>query len=129
MDKSVYIVVFIGCIFLSRIILNKAYQKLSSEDKLRLTERFSKNTTFIYIGVFLSFVIFFLLLEFNVFNQQLIFNGYISGLLIYSVIKYVQSAKKLKEDNFPITYLNAYLQSRIISFIGFLVILFSINYN
>ena len=31
MFQPIYLIVFIGCVFLSRIILNKAYQKLSCE--------------------------------------------------------------------------------------------------
>lgn len=129
MFQPIYLIVFIGCVFLSRIILNKAYQKLSSEEKVQLTDLFSVNSTYTYIGVFISFLIYFLLIKFNVFDSQLIINFYISGLLVYLIVKYIKSNKKLKEYNFSQAYLNAYLYSRIVSFIGFLVILFSINFN
>jgi predicted membrane protein len=128
MDNMTYFLVFIGCIFLSRIILNQGQQKLSTEEKVLLMELFSTNRTYTYIGIFLLILCYFILLKLAVINHHVITNIYFAILLIYMLVKYFISSKKMKENQIPEAYISAYLLSTGVTLLGFLVILFSINY-
>ncbi len=128
MDNMTYLLVFVGCIFLSRIILNQVQQKLSTEEKVLLMDLFSTNKTYTYIGIFLLILCYFILLKLTEINPNVITNIYFVILLIYMVIKYFMSSKKMKENHIPPAYIRAYLLSTGVTLFGFLVILFSINY-
>ena len=127
-NYTILFLVFIGSSFLSRGILNNAYKKLTSEDKLTLIDLFNTNRTYTYIALFVMLVIYVALMNYKIFDFKIITNLFFLLLIIYMFAKSYFSHKKLKDNFFNQSYIKAYLLSTGVNLAGFLVLLLSINF-
>ena len=127
-NYTIFFLIFIGSTFLSRVILNNAYKKLSSEDKLELIDLFNTNKTYTYIALFIMIIVYVLILKFEFFDFKIITNLYFIILIIYLIVRSYFSYNKLKDNNSSEAYIKSYLLSTAVTLAGFLVLLLSINF-
>lgn len=111
-------IVFLGFIFAARYLGEKANKKLDTEKKAELIDLFSKGrvlTFGILIGILL---LFYANSKFNIIDHEYSFTLYIASLFGYIIITAYFSYKKLKQNNFPDSYINIYILSTVVRFAG-----------
>jgi len=112
------VLIFLGLIFISRILNEKANKQLDDSKKAELVDLFSKNRIYnsgILITIFLSF---FICNKFKLIDPDLNFGLYIGLILIFLIVSAMTSFKKLKNNNFPNSYIKSYIITTSIKFIG-----------
>lgn len=111
----------LGCILISRAINEKAIKKLDQDKKSTLIDLFSNGSSY-RLGILIGIVVlYFLSLKFNLMKPTMTYIIYIVLLLIFMIISSYGAYKKLKENNFPDSYINSYLLSTTIRFMGLIV--------
>ena len=123
----------IGMIFLlvailvSSVMNKKANLKLSEEKKAELITLFSAGKNAKYIILVAILCLYFINLKYNLLDPSLSIGLYIFFLAAFLFYSARESFKKLKENDFPETYIRTYLMATALRFIGiagFFVLLF-----
>jgi hypothetical protein len=134
MDNNymIAIVTWLGFTFASRIINDRASKKLEQDKKAALIDLFSKSGRVTFGIMIVIIVLFFLSLKFKLIVEAwTAFFAYFTSVSILLFFSSYGSYKKLKENNFPDSYISAYILSTALRLLGF-VLFFAIagsNYN
>lgn len=118
MNTIVPFILFIGCIFISRMISSNAFQKLDSEKKLEAVNMATQKRTLTTIISFIAIAFFMLNTQLKIINLALSFIIYFSLLLIFIVFKTFKGIQKLKKHNFPESYIKSYLLASCVIILG-----------
>ena len=113
--------IFLASIFAARTINDKANKKLEKDKKLELMDLFSKNRTRSFLILILLIAVFFLSIKFELINLLASYTIYVVSISIFMAYSAYGSYQKLKAHDFPTFYINAYLLSTSIRFIGIVI--------
>lgn len=120
MDKTWIPIIFLfAMIYLSRMITEKANKKLDTEKKAELVDLFSKQRMYSIL------VMIVLMVGFYILTQKSFLEGFIAHIIALSLLfGYISTSnilnyRKLKQNNFPDFYLQAYMFSAAINLGGF----------
>lgn len=131
MDTSIIgFVAFIIAYIAGRIISERALKLLNENERLKLLQGFSKYRIFSLVGVIILVVMHYAL-------QSLMPNSYVASmpvfvgvLVLYLLLSSIYAYKKLKNLEMPDNYINQFLLSTLVQYIGlFLFFGFLINRN
>lgn len=112
------VVVLFLSIVLSRIINERANRKLDQEKKASLIDIFAKDRI-TSIGVLLGIIVlFFIGLKYTKIEPLTAYLIYFGVLLVFMIYSSYRSYKKLEKADFPKPYINQYLLSTAIRFLG-----------
>lgn len=111
-------IIFIGCIFISRMISSNAFQKLDSEKKLEAINMATQKRTITSIISFVAIAFLMLNTELRVIDLSLSFILFFSLLLLFIAFKTYRGIQKLKEHNFPKPYIKSYILASCIIILG-----------
>lgn len=118
--------VLLAFLLLSRLVNTKAIKKLEPEKKAALVEIFSQNRSWV-LGILIAFFAFyFVSITYELLDIYWTNIIYILLGLIYMAAMAVYVFRKLKEFDFPKTYISSYILSTFLRFLGlglFLVLL------
>ena len=104
-----------------RMINDKANKKLEQDKKAALIDIFSNNRIWTY-GILIAIVLlFFISLRFNLINPVWTYIIYIVTLIAYILIISYNSYIKLKDNDFPISYIKSYILSTALRLLGLLI--------
>ena len=96
-------------IFIARMINEKATKKLDQDQKAALMDLFSKDRIFTF-GILIGIVVlFYLSVSFELIEYSLSFILYIILIFAFIIVSGYMSYKKLKDNNFPDSYIESYL--------------------
>lgn len=121
-------VVLLVFILISRMISEKATKKLEPDKKAALIDVFSKDRIWTLGALIVIFVFYFVSIKYTLLDFYWTNILYVIALLIYFLVVSVYSFKKLKEHNFPVFYIQAYLLSGALRLAGFGMILVLIEW-
>jgi len=114
-------VILLVTILFSRMINEKANQKLDQDKKAALIDVFSKDRIWTYGALIGIVVIFFISLKFNLIDPFWAYIIYIILLISYIVFLAYYSYKKLKSSDFPNFYIKSYILSSSLRLLGLVV--------
>ncbi len=119
MDKSIIgFIVFIATYIVGRIISERALNILSENERGKLLQGFSKYRIFSLVGVIVLVVVHYALqssMPNSYFASMPVFIG---ALVLYLLINTVYAYKKLRNLEMPDRYINQFLFSTLIQYIG-----------
>lgn len=104
--------------FLSRIVNNNAVKKLEAQEKADLVDLFSANRSWTFGILIAVFAFYFVSIKYELLDLFWTNILYISVLFIYMTMMFVYAFKKLKEQNFPESYIKSYILSTAIRYVG-----------
>lgn len=102
----------------SRIINERGYKLLSSEEKLRLMDGFSKIRAYAMIPLFALIAIYLLLMKKTDLDKGDLFTIYMGLLILFIIIRTVLNHRKLVSLNLPAGYRRYFMTSQIVSLLG-----------
>lgn len=111
------LIIFMASIFGARALNDKANRELSTEKKAELVDLFSRNYKN-YIIILVIIGGFFAAMQFELLEMDILLSIYGILLLIFMIFSSINSKNKLIKNDFPITYINKFLLSSVIRFIG-----------
>lgn len=118
MTFEISIGIFIITIILSRVINEKATKELSEKKKIELIDEFSSMRIYNIVPIFLIIGGFYYAVENTKINSEQLFYAYYFSLILYVLISQTYVYKKLIKLDFPKTYVQKFVFSRIILFVG-----------
>ncbi len=124
MEVEIGFAVFILCLIGSRIIAEKGIKVLTIEEKGKLVDSFSSMRAYNLIPIVLLVLVYYILLTKTSLNEELVNGVYWAGLLLYVVIIYILTNKKLVSLDLPSKYVKIFNISRIIQYIGIAILFF-----
>lgn len=113
-------IVLLAAIFGARAINDKAVQQLNQAEKAALVDLFYKTRYINFITIISIVILFFVSVEFRLLDLFLVNILYFTVYLIFMIYT---SYTKLKSNNFPKSYINAYILSSTIRTIGLAIFL------
>lgn len=120
------LIVLLAFLLLSRLVNEKAMKKLEMDKKAALVDIFSKNRSWT-LGILIAiFTFYFVSLNYALLDFYWTNILYIIVIFIYMAAMAVYAFRKLKEHNFPASYISSYILSTTLRFLGlglFLVLL------
>ncbi len=122
MDKSIIgLITFIAAYLAARLIAEKALKLLNENEKGRLLEGFSKKRIFSLVGLVALVLIHLALQSFlpNSYFATLPF--FVGVLVLYLLGSSIYAYKKLKSLEMPENYINQFLFSTLIQYVGIFV--------
>jgi hypothetical protein len=102
----------------SRILNERAYQKLGSDEKLRLMDGFSKTRAYSLVPLLVLIAAFWVLLTQTGLDRQLISIGYFAALIVYVLVRSVMNQRKLISLGMPAEYRQMFTLAQVLSFVG-----------
>lgn len=125
MDNGIIaLVVVLGIWFISRTLNERAMMLLSQEEKAKLIDLFSKSRIYSWGILILIVLLFFFNTKYALIDPFLNYVIYIGLILIFMAANCYLSYKKLKQNNFPDSYIKSYLFTISLRFAG--IVIFSI---
>lgn len=131
MDKSIFgLLIFIAAYIAGRFISERALKLLSEKEKGRLLQGFAKYRVYSLVGIVLIVFVYFGISSAlpNSFYSSMQF--FIGALVLYLLVGTIYSYKKLKDLKLPDAYINQYLISTFVQYVGiFIFFAFLISRN
>ncbi len=125
MQISGYIALFASMI-LSRIVNERAFQKLSSTEKLRLMDGFSRSRAYSLVPLLVAMIVFWVLMTQTQISRLVLAIGYFGGLFLFVIVRSVLNQQKLRQLEMPPAYRQAFTASQFISVAGLAWFFFTI---
>ncbi|TMM57492.1 hypothetical protein FEE95_13500 [Maribacter algarum] len=122
------ILVILASSFIGRRINQKASEKLNDDQKARLVTLFSRSGIYSFIILILILGLFFSNIKFKWVDQgsaSLVFMVFITTFLLGNAYR---TYKKLKEANFPESYVKQNLLSNAVRFLGLILFFVILNW-
>lgn len=117
---------FLGTIFLSRWLSDRANKALDQQKKAELVDLFS-NTRLASFGILAVIIlVFFGSIKFQWVDPFVSYLLYTVAIVTFLVISSLQSVRKLRSANFPEAFIRSFLLSTLVRFIG-LIVFFAIT--
>ena len=110
-------------ILISRILNERATKKLTQEKKAELIDLFSQNRIYGLIIIISILALYFLVIKMNFFEVHLAFGIYTGLIVLFLIVTTFLAFRKLRSNGFPIDYINSFLITTAIKFIGIVVFL------
>lgn len=116
MDSHLIVsIIILFALFIARILNEKAFRTLSADKKAKLSDLFSNQRIYNLLTMALLFIIFYVIVNKHILEHTsayLILYAFIIGFIITTnIISY----QKLKDNNFPFSYIKSHLLSKSIS--------------
>lgn len=111
-------VVLLATMIVSRIISERGYRKLDSDEKLRLMDGFSKTRSFSMIPLLLLIAAYWFLITQTDIDNQYVTIAYFGLLVLYVVIRSILNQRKLTQLELPTDYRRTFTIAQIVSFLG-----------
>lgn len=108
-------------VFGARGLMNEAGKKLTSSQRAELIDIFSKGSLLNYAVLILLLGLFFLNMRLQYTSKELNLILYIICITIFLIFSSINSFNKLKEADFPMRYIRAYLISTALRTIGLMI--------
>jgi uncharacterized membrane protein len=122
MDKSVIgLVVFIAAYIGGRLISERALKILNENQKAKLVDGFSKYRIFSLIGVIALVILHFAVQSLMPNSYFASFHIFVGILVLYLLLSSLYSYNKLKNLEMPDKYINQFLLSTLVQYIGIFV--------
>lgn len=122
-------VALLGAIVASRLISERGYRKLDSEQKVRLMDGFSSARAYSMIPLLALIAAFwFLSSQTNVDKQHLAI-GYFGLLIVYVIVRAILNQRKLAQLDLPADYNRTFTIAQIVSFLGIAWFFFTMFYE
>ncbi|MGI8669469.1 MAG: hypothetical protein ACR2J3_06400 [Aridibacter sp.] len=122
MDKSVIgLVVFIAAYIGGRLISEKALKILNEKEKAKLLDGFSKYRIFSLIGVIALVILHFAVQSLMPNSYFASFRIFVGILVLYLLLSSLYSYNKLNNLEMPDKYINRFLLSTLVQYIGIFV--------
>jgi uncharacterized membrane protein len=122
MDKSVIgLVVFIAAYIGGRLISERALKILNENEKTKLVDGFSKYRIFSLIGVIALVILHFAVQSLMPNSYFASFHTFVGILVLYLLLSSLYSYNKLKNLEMPDKYINQFLLSTLVQYIGIFV--------
>lgn len=112
------LIILLISIYASRAINNNATQKLNDQKKVLIVDLFSKGSSTAFVILIGLIVLFFLSLKFHWLNPTATYVYYFTAIISYLGVTSYISFKKLKENDFPNGFIQAYLMSSVVRIVG-----------
>ena len=107
--------------FTARVINNHANKKLSQEKKAELIDIFSKSQTLTF-GLIIGIVgVYFLIIEYHVFEPLISSFIYIGLLLVFFMYQIMSGYKRLNQHDYSRAFIQSYLIASSIRLLGILI--------
>ena len=117
MEISGIIALFLSVI-ISRIINEKGYRSLTSEEKVCLMDGFSKSRAYSMIPMLVLIGVYYLLMSRTSLDKGILTLSYFCLLVAYVIVRIVFNHKKLLKINMPKVYLRYFTIAQIVSVLG-----------
>lgn len=114
MQMSGYIALFASLV-LSRIINERAVQKLTPDEKVRLMDGFSRSRAYSLVPILIAMIAFWYLMTHTEIHRGLLAIGYFCGLFIFVLVHAILNQRKLERLSMPAEYRKLFTLSQIIS--------------
>ena len=122
MDKSIIgLIVFIAAYIVSRLIGERALKLLSENEKGRLLEGFSRNRIFSLFGVIVLVAVHWAMQYYMPNNYLASLPVFVGVLVVYLLLSSIYAYYKLKSIEMPENYINQFLLSTFVQYIGLFV--------
>ncbi len=122
MDKSaIGLIVFVVAYILGRIISERALNTLSESDKVKLLDGFSRYRIFSLIGVVALVVLHYILRDSMPNNYFASLPAFVGFLVLYLLASSVYAFRKLRSIEMPDVYINRFLLSTLVQYVGIFV--------
>lgn len=128
MQFIIPVVIFFGITLLARAISEKSLRKLGVERKAELIDLFSKHRIWSLGIMFGSLILFFLSMQYSVFDPKLTAAVYAAVMSVYIIIMNYIYYKTLKKNQFPDFYIKSHLLTATMRFSGFVILLACLLY-
>ena len=115
-------------VFGARALMSDANKKLTSSQKAELIDIFGKSNLFNYAVLILLLGLFFMNMKYEYTSKEVNLTLYIVAIIIFVITSSIGAYRKLKEAEFPMGYIRAYLISTALRTVG-LVIFFALIVN
>jgi hypothetical protein len=112
------IIALFAAILVSRIVNERAYQKLAPDEKLRLMDGFSRTRAYSLVPLLIMIAVFWLLMTQTTLEKQVISVGYFGVLAAYVIVRSVLNRQKLIQLKLPAEYRRAFAIAQIVSLVG-----------
>ncbi len=122
MDNSIFgLIIFIIAYIAGRLVSERALKILTDEEKGRLLQGFSKYRIFSLLGVVVLVIIHYVLLSVAPNSYFATIQVFVGALVLYLLVSSLFSFARLKKLNLPDKYINQYLLSTLIQYIGIFI--------
>ena len=128
MQASGFIALLLG-ILGSRIVNERAYQKLDSNEKLRLMDGFSNVRAYSIVPLLVLMAVFWLLMTQTQLSRFVVTMGYFGALVLYIAIRTILNRRKLIELAMPASYRQSFMIAQVISLVGLAWFFFTIFFG
>lgn len=122
-------IVLLVFIFISRAIGEKANKQLDQSKKAELIDLFSKSRIYTFGTLIVIILFFFASIRFQLIDPVITFVIYIILVLGYFIVVAILSYRKLKQNNFPDSYIKLYLITTTLRLFGLVVFFLILNYQ
>lgn len=119
-------IVFASTILISRVLNDKAMKKLNQEKKATLIDLHSNKSIYLFILMIAAGIFFVLSEKLKLIDSLLNIVLFIFLLIGLAMIGFFRSYKKLKENDFPESYIRTYLFTTVIKIMG-VILLFALT--
>lgn len=111
-------IALIAAIVVSRMISERAYRKLDSDQKLRLMDGFSSTRMYSMVPVLILVAAFWYLTTKTEIDKSLITTAYFGLLIAYIVIRTILNQRKLLSLEMPAEYRRMFMTAQAVSLVG-----------
>lgn len=117
METSGWLALFGGMVA-SRIISERGYRRLSTDEKVRLMDGFSATRAYSLIPLVALMAAFWLLSTRTAVDRTLMAVGYFGALVLYVVARACLTQRKLLRLQLPANYRRTFTVAQVVSFLG-----------
>lgn len=111
-------IVLLAAIVISRIISERGYRALNSDQKLRLMDGFSSTRMYSLVPLLVLIAGFWYLTTKTEINKQLVTTAYFGLLILYVVVRTILNQRKLLSLEMPPEYRRMFMIAQAVSLVG-----------
>ncbi len=119
---------FLLFLILSRMQMQKANRSLDDQQKVLLIDLFSKKSPLRYVWLALLLGSLYAIWEFGLLDMYIALALYFAGLIVYSLYYGRKSLTLLKANDFPTSYIRAYMSATLFQWAGIAFMVFALIY-
>ena len=122
-------VALLGAIVASRLISERGYRKLDSEQKVRLMDGFSNARAYSMIPLLVLIATFWFLSSQTNVDKKYLAIGYFGLLIVCVIVRVILNQRKLAQLDMPADYNRTFTIAQVVSFLGIAWYFFTIFYK
>lgn len=122
MDNSALLAISLvfGGIFISRVVMEKANRKLTTDQKAGLVDLFSKYRVQNIVITVSLMAVFFVSLKLNLLAPKLLISTFFGSFLLFLIVSVYRSTRLLKTEAYPLSYRNTVVMVTTLRLVGFI---------